>query len=106
MTAENTAVSGMSWMMQQEAYDLLRVDDSNELVINSLCASVPEYIEITTGYPAELVEDEPNEIVKQLARFVLQLWFNPDGTDAQALKRVVDSLSCSVRAMVAAGMVA
>ena len=105
MSAENTAVSGMGWMMQQEAYDLLRVSSDNLTVIDALCSSVPQYIEVTTGYPAELVADEPNELVKQLARFVLQLWYNPDGTDAQALKRVVDSLSCSVRAMVAAGMV-
>ena len=100
-----TPVSGLQWMEQQEALDLLRIGSDNLLVVDAICSSVPQYIEVTTGYPAELVEDNPSEIVKQLARFVLQFWYNPDGTDAQALKRVVDSLSCSVRAMVAAGMV-
>lgn len=105
MTAATVPVEGLAWMEQQEAFDLLRVSNDNLLVVNALCSSVPQYIEVTTGYPAALVEDEPSELVKQLARFVLQLWYNPDGTDALALKRVVDSLSCSVRAMVVAGMV-
>lgn len=91
-------------MERQEAFDLLRVTDDNVMVVNAICSSIPQYIEVTTGYPAALVENEPSEIVKQLARFVLQFWYNPDGADAQALKRVVDSLSCSVRAMMAAGM--
>jgi hypothetical protein len=66
--------------------------------------SIPSYVEVTTGYPAAKTSSaEPDEVVKPLCLFLLQLWFNPDGTDARQLTRVVQSLEKSVRAMVVAG---
>ena len=98
------ALTGLEWMQDDEALDLLRVSSDNLGVIEQLAASVPSYVEATTGYSASLAAgDECHELVKQLARFVLQLWYNPDGTDSQALTRVVDSLAKSVRQLVAVG---
>lgn len=98
------AINGLDWMETDEALDLLRVSSDNLPIIESLAASVPSYVEVTTGYPAALAADtECHELVKQLARFTLQLWFNPDGTDSEALTRVVESLAKSVRQLVAVG---
>ena len=98
------AITGLEWMDASDALDLLRVSSDNLEIVSQLAASVPSYVEVTTGYPATLAAgDEPAEIVKQLCRFVLQLWYNPDGTDSAALTRVVESLAKSVRALVAVG---
>lgn len=98
------AFSRMKWLDQQDALDLLRISEDNAGVAKQLADSVPAFIETVTGYPASLTEGEsPNELVKQLARFVLQLWYNPDGTDAAALRRVVDSLGMCVKSLVVDG---
>lgn len=98
------AINGLDWMETDEALDLLRVSSDNLPIIEQLAASVPSYVEVTTGYPAEdTAGGDCHELVKQLSRFVLQLWFNPDGTDSQALTRVVESLAKSVKALVAVG---
>ncbi|ACV21878.1 Uncharacterised protein [Slackia heliotrinireducens] len=98
------AINGLEWMETGEALDLLRVSSDNLPLIEQLAASVPSYVEVMTGYPAEYTAgDDCHELVKQLSRFVLQLWFNPDGTDSQALSRVVGSLAKSVKALVGVG---
>ena len=98
------AIYGLDWMETDEALDLLRVSSDNLNIIEQYAASVPSHVEVTTGYPAALTAgDDCHELVKQLARFTLQLWFNPDGTDSQALTRVIDSLAKSVRQLVAVG---
>lgn len=90
----------MEWLTTEDACDLLRVGEESSGIIEALAAAVPEYIETVTGYPASRTETEPHETVKQLARFLLALWFNPDGTDATQLQRVVDSLTLAVKSMV------
>lgn len=95
----------MVWLEIDDALDFLRIPADNADIIDQLAQSVPAYIEATTGYPAELTAGaNPNEVVKSLARFVIQLWYNPDGTDGDQLMRVVESLQKTVRAMVAAGL--
>lgn len=91
-------------MDETEALDLLRVSADNLLIIDQLAASVPSYVEALTGYPADTAAgDDCDELVKQLSRFVLQLWFNPDGTDGERLEKVVVSLAKSVKALVTSG---
>lgn len=97
-------MDGLAWMDEAEALDLLRVSADNTSIVEALAMSVPPYIEALTGYPADLVEDgDCDEIVRQLARFVLLLWYNPDGSDGERLEQVVGSLAKSVRALVVAG---
>lgn len=97
-------MDGLGWMDIDEACDLLRVSSDNEAIIEAHAKAIPQYVEITTGYPADCTDSyNCDETVKQLCRFVLQLWFNPDGTDADSLKRTIDSLTASVKALVIAG---
>ena len=97
-------MTGLDWMDIDEACDLLRVSSDNEAIIEAHAKAIPQYVEITTGYPAAYTDSyNCDETVKQLCRFVLQLWFNPDGTDADSLKRTIDSLTASVKALVIAG---
>lgn len=97
-------MDGLEWMDIDEACDLLRVSSDNEAIIEAHAKAIPQYVEVTTGYPATCTDSyNCDETVKQLCRFVLQLWFNPDGTDADSLKRTIDSLTASVKALVIAG---
>lgn len=90
----------MEWLSDEEARDLLRVSADNDTIIKALRDAIPQFIEAQTGYPAQyLVGASPDPLAAQLARFVLQLWYNPDGTDSEALTRVVESLAKTLRAM-------
>ena len=94
-------MTGLAWLSVEDACDLLRVPDDNAGVIQQHAASIPAFVEVTTGYPATTTDsDECDEAVRQLCRFVLLQWFNPDGTDATRLSRVISSLTKAVRAMV------
>lgn len=91
----------MEWLKVEDMADFLRVGEESHGIIEALAATVPEYIDTTTGYPATLTAgEEPHETVKQLARFLIQLWFNPDGSDARQLRQVVNSLTYAVKTMV------
>ena len=95
------ALNGLAWLDSEVAFDFLRVSSDNYPVVNSLASMIPSYIEMSTGYPAaKTSSEEPDEIVKPLCLFLMQLWFNPDGTDARQLTRVVQSLEKTVRAYV------
>lgn len=98
------AFDGLEWLDETKALDLLRVSADNVPIIEALAASVPSYVEALTGYPATVTAGERcDDLVKQLSRFVLQLWFNPDGTDGGRLEQVVYSLAKSVKALVVSG---
>lgn len=95
------SLNGLPWLDDTEAFDFLRVGEENINVIQALTISIPDYIEACTGYPAtKTSSEEPDEIVRPLALFLLQLWYNPDGTDSRQLTRVVQSLEKTVRAYV------
>lgn len=95
------SLKSLPWLDYEEAFDFLRVGSENIGVVEALTVSIPAYVETTTGYPAsKLSSEEPDEIVKPLALFLLQLWYNPDGTDSRQLTRVVQSLEKTVRAYV------
>jgi hypothetical protein len=80
--------------------DFLRVGEESHGIIEALGHAVPAYIETATGYPAELTETEPSETVKQLARFLIALWFNPDGADSDRLRKVIDAFLLVVKVSV------
>lgn len=75
----------------EEAREVLRLDgDENDLIINSLLNAVPDYLEVSTGYKATRGKYSP--LAKTAARFILQLWYNADGTDTEKLQRTIDNL--------------
>lgn len=81
----------------EEARDVLRVDGTaNDSIITPLLEALPDYISTLTG--CDNLGDNPDKLAKTLAKFVLQLWYNPDGTDADRLQRVIDSLAKTIKA--------
>lgn len=96
-------MTGLEWLSVEDACDLLRVSEDNAGVIEQYAATIPYYVEIVTGYPASCTMGANcDETVKQLCRFILALWFDPDGTDATKLTHVVNSLTKVVKALVIA----
>lgn len=84
-----------------EAHDALRVDGSdNDAIITGLLEAIPDYLEACTGL-TEAHALAGSAIVKTAAKFILQLWYNPDGSDADKLKRVIDNLLKTLSSMVA-----
>ena len=83
-------------MTVYEAYTVLRLDGTEEdyLVVESLLAAVPAYIENATGMAADVQESYP--IVKTCTGFLLRLWYYPEGADTDKLQRVIDSLLKSI----------
>lgn len=75
----------------EQAKEVLRLDnDYNDEIILSLVQAIPSYIEATTGLTPEEQVDEP--LVDTISGFIITLWYNPEGTDAQQLTRTIDSL--------------
>lgn len=88
-----------------EGVNALRIyndDGANTVIVQQLIEALPSYIHTLTGYSFtndELDGVEPcDPLVKTLGKFVLQLWFNPDGTDAATLQTVISSLAKTVKA--------
>lgn len=84
-------------MTIEEARDTLRVDgSSNDDIITSLLEAIPAYLVTLVGGKVDITGADP--LVKTLAKFVLQLWYNPDGTDSDRLQKVIDSLAKTIKA--------
>lgn len=93
--------TGMAWLTTDEALDMLRAGDESTQIVESLCHAVPEAVQAKTGYGAELMRGEPSELAKLLGRFLIQMWFCPDGTDSERLRHVVDDLAHVLAAVTA-----
>ena len=75
----------------QQARETLRLDGAdNDEIILSLLDAIPDYIELTTGMSKANQVDQP--LVMTVSKFILQLWYNAEGTDAEALQRTIDGL--------------
>lgn len=84
-------------MTIEEARDTLRVDgSSNDAIITSLLEAIPAYLVTLVSGKVDITGADP--LVKTLAKFVLQLWYNPDGTDSDRLQKVIDSLAKTIKA--------
>lgn len=78
-------------MTIQEARDTLRVDSNdNDEIIEALLDAIPSYMEVATGTNWDNDEYETHPLAKTTAKFILQLWFDPQ--DSERLKRTIDSL--------------
>ena len=95
-----------------EAFTALRTEenDGNRDIVTGLLLAIPSYITTTTGIAdpvaaatvegdTENPEPGPFPLVKTLAKFLLCLWYNPDGTDAVQLQVVVNNLLKTLKAM-------
>ena len=86
-------------MTMQEARDTLRVDGvDNDDIIEPLLESIPSYLEVSTGYDWG-ADADIHPLAQTTAKFVLQLWFDPQTQDSVRLKRTIDSLMTSLTAI-------
>jgi len=73
------------------AREWLRIDGTeNDMIIEGLLAAVPAYIETATGLKPEAQSLLP--LAEVVTKFLLLLWYNPDGTDTEKLQKVIDGL--------------
>lgn len=88
-------------MTIDEAYLALRTEpnEGNRAIINGLLDAIPSYIETTTGIKNAENMADVYPLIKTLAKFLLCLWYNPDGTDAVQLQVVVNNLLKTLKAM-------
>ncbi|MBG9937442.1 head-tail connector protein [Bacillus tropicus] len=82
----------------QEARDAVRVDGAdNDSILISLLESIPSYLEVTTGRTWEDATVHP--LAQTVTKFILQLWYDPQGQDSERLKRTIDNLLTSLTAI-------
>lgn len=83
----------------EEARDALRVDgEDNDTIIIPLLESIPSYLEVTTG--RTWIEDaQVHPLAQTVTKFILQLWFDPQGQDSERLKRTIDNLLTALTAL-------
>lgn len=79
-----------------EARDTLRIDgNDNDDIIDALIQAIPSYMETATGVDWNKT-DEPHPLAQTTAKFILQLWFDPQTQDSERLKRTIDNLLTSL----------
>lgn len=86
-------------MTTEEAKQALRVDGNDyDDIIDPLIDSIPAYLEVATG--RDWTQDvDVHPLAQTTAKFVLQLWFDPQTQDSERLKRTIDSLLVSLTAI-------
>lgn len=83
----------------EEARNALRIDgDYNDDIIEPLIEAIPEYLYLTTGHEWDK-DDDTTPLAKTAAKFILQLWFDPQTQDSERLKRTIDGLLVSLTAL-------
>ena len=78
-----------------EILDTLRLDADeaeNLAIANTLVEAIPDYISVATGRAVTEINRNASALERTVAKFILTLWFNPDGTDAVSLQRTIDHL--------------
>lgn len=81
----------------QEARDAVRVDGAdNDIILIPLLESIPFYLEATTG--RTWLEDN-HPLAQTVTKFILQLWYDPQGQDSERLKRTIDNLLTALTAI-------
>lgn len=75
----------------EQARDVLRLDgEDNDGIIVPLLEAIPDYLEVSTGYIP--VRKKYSPLAQTAAKFILQLWYNADGTDTEKLQRTINNL--------------
>lgn len=74
----------------EEARDTLRIDGTDlDPIIIPLVEAIPLYLKTTTG---EFWEECNHPLAKTTAKFILQLWFEPRGSESERLKNIIEGL--------------
>ena len=82
--------SGQEILTTDEARDILRLDSGdNDDLINALIKALPSYLAVATGCNNDYLK---SPLAKTVAGFLIQLWYNADGTDTAKLQRTIDNL--------------
>lgn len=82
----------------EDARNALRVDgDFNDDIIIPLVEAIPNYLYITTG--RDWLDEPVQPLAQTTAKFILQLWFDPQTQDSERLKRTIDSLLGALHAL-------
>lgn len=82
----------------EEAREALRIDGTdNDIIIQPLLDAIPGYIEVTTGMMQAEQSGQP--LVKTASKFILQLWYNAEQSEAERLQTVIDNLLKAISAM-------
>ena len=83
----------------EEARDALRIiGEDNDSIITPLVKAIPGYLEVTTGRRWDT--DEPvHPLAQTVAKFILQLWFDPQDQNSERLKRTIDGLLAGLTAI-------
>lgn len=81
-----------------EARDAVRVDGAdNDSILIPLLESIPAYLEVSTGKNWDVEPVHP--LAQTVTKFVLQLWYDPQGPDTERLKRTIDGLLVALTAI-------
>ena len=83
----------------EEARDALRIiGEDNDTIIIPLVEAIPGYLEVTTERRWDA--DKPTHPLAQtVAKFILQLWFDPQDKDSERLKRTISELLTGLTAI-------
>ena len=83
----------MALLTLQEARDALRLEGTdNDTIIQPLVDALPDYMQATTGSAWDDEKAAGYNLAKTCAKFILQLWYNADISDAEKLQAVIDRL--------------
>ncbi|WP_312574186.1 head-tail connector protein [Staphylococcus saprophyticus] len=83
----------------EDARNALRIDgDYNDDIIKPLIEAIPDYLYLTTDMDWDKGE-QSNPLAQTAAKFILQLWFDPQTQDSERLKRTIDGLLVSLTAL-------
>jgi len=82
----------------EEARETLRLDGTdNDIIIQPLVEAIPSYLEVATG--KDWTKEPDNRLAQTTAKFILQLWYEPEDANSAALKRTIDTLLTALTAL-------
>jgi len=91
----------MTIIHMQEAFMFLRTEqnDGNAMIIDELIRAIPDYIRVCTGVSDPVAASEQYTLLKSLSKYLLCLWYNPDGTESLTYQVVINNLLKTIKAM-------
>lgn len=84
-----------------EAFMFLRTEqnDGNSIIVNELIQAIPDYIRVCTGIEDPVKAATQYTLLKSLSKYLLCLWYNPDGTESLTYQVVINNLLKTLKAM-------